>query len=581
MIAPVTGTYYLGVSGSNNTVYDPAVAGSGVSGNTATYTLTIKREDAAVSSISGITAVAASGTAAQSALPSANTGQTITLTGIDFNSNDQVVFENVDSSGRLTAFNVTPTAIAPDGTSMTVVVPVNASTGMVRLARELTGRFLQIVPTLTSFDDFSGVYHGGFMRFTGTGIYEQGLAVSFGGQTLVDHSPFTGLDAFSNTTVDISAVPEGLPTGPIRITTLGGTSAAFGPTFTTMTALATTGTAANGGIASANPGQAITLNGTAVSINTDVMFLVSHSNGAAHQRVVNPTVVNGTTDITVTVPTDAITGVVQIVGDQLNAARLLQIVPVVTNADLTFVNVNQANIRLTGLGFIEDNGTRYTFNTITVLDAGKTTGPDVFSNNTLADMVLPYSDNLFGAVTVTTAGGTSAPFSVGFAQLVSTAKSGMPANGAAASANPGQTVTLTGSGFTAQTDIVAKFLDDSGNLVIQGFNPNSGSVTGGGTQALLTIPTNYNGAFAVHILGSSFAPLLQIVPVVTSIDVNGTNSARVTGQGMVEGNGTVYHLGSTDLTDTAQGTGPDVFSSGTIADFTLPVGGPGNFRLTT
>ena len=57
-IVQVTGTYYLGVSGSNNTVYNPAVALSGVSGNTATYTLTIKREDAVVSSITGMTAVA-------------------------------------------------------------------------------------------------------------------------------------------------------------------------------------------------------------------------------------------------------------------------------------------------------------------------------------------------------------------------------------------------------------------------------------------------------------------------------------------------------------------------------------------
>jgi hypothetical protein len=356
-IVPVTGTYYLGVSGYANTTYDPTVANSGNNASyLGLYTLTIKREDAAVSSITGITAVATSGNAAQTSLPSANTGQTITLTGTGFVSGDTVVFETVDSNGRLALTSaITPATIAVDGTSMTVVVPVNAATGMVRLTRELTGRYLQIVPTLTSQDDFSTTYHGATLQLSGSGVYEQGLAVSFGGQTLIDRSPFTGPDAFSNTTVNVT-VPDGVPVGPFRITTLGGTSVAFGPAFTGITALATTGTPASGA-ASANPAQAITLTGTGLSLTTDVIFLVSDASGNVTERLVNPTAAGGTTSITVTVPTDAITGVVQIVGDQLNSARLLQIVPVVTNADLTSVNAASASFQLTGSGFIEDKGT--------------------------------------------------------------------------------------------------------------------------------------------------------------------------------------------------------------------------------
>ena len=182
---------------------------------------------------------------------------------------------------------------------------------------------------------------------------------------------------------------------------------------------------------------------------------------------------------------------------------------------------------------------------------------------------------------VTTAGGTSAPFSVGYTQLTSVATTGTPANAGLASANPGQTVTLTGSNFTAQTDIVAKFFDDNGTLIVQNFNPNVGSVINGGTQLQLTIPTSYNGAFALHVVGSTFAPLLQIVPVVTSVDVTSTNAVQVIGQGLVEGNGTVYQFGNGIVTDTVVNGDPNVFSSGTFSNVTLPVQGVGSFTVTT
>jgi hypothetical protein len=580
-IVLATGTYYLGISGYNNNTYDPNVAGSGNnSGNLGAYTLTIRREDALVTSITGITAVAASGTPAQAALPSANTGQTITLTGSGFTVSDQVVFETVDSSGRMTlTAGITPSTVAADGTSLTVVVPANTSTGMVRLARELVGRYLQIVPTISSADDTSSIYHGGNLHLIGTGIYEQGLAISYGAQILVDKSPFTGPDAVANTIVD-STVPEGVPTGPYRITTLGGTSAPFGSTFTSISSTAGSGTPANAGIASANPGQTITLNGTGLTTSTDVVFLVVDASGNVSERIVNPSTaaVNGTS-LTIVVPQDSITGAVQIVGDQLNSALTLQIVPIITNVDLTSVSATSAAFRITGSGFVEDKNTVYHIGGVTVIDRGTTTGPDVFSTNTLSDITLPYSDSLFGAVSMTTAGGTSAPFTVGFTQLNSTAATGTPANAGSPSANPGQTLTLIGTGLKTSTDIVVKFYDDSGNVNVQNFNPTTAAADG--TSATLAIPTNYNGAFPLLVIGSSFAPLLQIVPVVTSFDVNGVNTAQITGRGFVEANLTSYNFPGATIVDTAQGTGPDIVSSGTVGNLNLPVAGAGNFTITT
>ena len=52
------------------------------------------------------------------------------------------------SNGQLSTQVVTPSSVASDGTSLSVVVPANAASGMVRLEREGGGLFLQVVPTL-------------------------------------------------------------------------------------------------------------------------------------------------------------------------------------------------------------------------------------------------------------------------------------------------------------------------------------------------------------------------------------------------------------------------------------------------
>jgi len=53
---------------------------------------------------------------------------------------------------------VIPTSVAGDGTSLVVVVPADAVTGLVRLPDEPAGLLLQIVPTLTDVDVTSGFY---------------------------------------------------------------------------------------------------------------------------------------------------------------------------------------------------------------------------------------------------------------------------------------------------------------------------------------------------------------------------------------------------------------------------------------
>jgi hypothetical protein len=453
----------------------------------------------------------------------------------------------------------------------------------VRLAREAAGRFLQVVPTLTDVTQTSvgGSFHGQNLQLAGTGLIEGDLAVLFGPATLADTGGVSGLDVFGTNSLLNTTVPSGVPTGPIRVRTFGGTSEAFGLTFTSITATAASGTPADAGQASANPGQTVLLNGTGLDLSTDVVFLVSDPSGNVSQRTVRPVAVDDTgTQITVLVPTEAVTGPVSVVGDTLASQVLLQVVPVVSGVDLTSVDVNNAFLTISGLGLIEGNGTRYQLGSVSIVDPGVSTGPDAFSSNTRANVSTAFSDGLFGSVAVTTAGGTSAPFSVGYTDLEAAAFSGTPADGGQASANPGQVVTVLGSGLSLATDLVGRYFNDAGNLVVQNLNP--GFVSADGTEAQVTVPGHWTGAFALNVVGSDLAPLLQVVPTLTGIDVSGVGFATLFGSGLVEGGGTVYRFAGVDRPDPDAGsTTVDVFSSGTRANVVLPVHGLGELTVTT
>src|SRR6266850_4441297 len=541
---------------------------------------------------------AASGTPAQSAVASANTGQTITLGGAGLRASDTVVFSSRDGAGTLSTQGVTPASVAADGTSLTVVVPTNATSGMVRLAGEQAGVFLQVVPTLADAD-ISSLYHGGTLALRGTGFAEGSSTVHFGAQSLADSGPISGIDVFfgvaqENDRLNV-VVPNGVPLGPITVTTLGGTSAALVRSFTGIVGVAGSGTAADSAQASANPGQAIVLQGVGLDLTTDVLFQTIDSAGNVGERIVRGTAVNAAgTELTVLVPVDGLTGAVAVVGDQHNTQALLQVVPVITRADLTSVagNGTSAQVQLRGAGFVEDRASEYSFGATVVRDDSVSSGPDVFfgfaQQNDAVNLTLPLSGDYDGAVTVKTAGGTSAPFSVGFTALQSTALSGTPADAAQASANPGQTITLVGTGLTTSLDIIARYIDTSGNEIIQLFNPATAAADG--RSATFAVPTRYNGAFAFHVFGAEATPLLQIVPLVTLVDVTGlsgsSSRAQLQGRGFVEGHGSVYSFGTGSVTDTDNsGTPIDVFFGFTqendAVNLTLPASGPGTLRVTT
>ena len=85
------------------------------------------------------------------------------------------------------------------------------------------------------------------------------MAVLMGNQRIDDVDAPATVWSVINTAGLNFTVPNGASTGPIRVSTVGGTSAAFGIGVTGMTAsVNASGTPADA-TASANPGQAITL----------------------------------------------------------------------------------------------------------------------------------------------------------------------------------------------------------------------------------------------------------------------------------------------------------------------------------
>ncbi len=114
--------------------------------------------------------------------------------------------------------------------------------------------------------------------------------------------------------------------------------------------------------------------------------------------------------MTVTVPSNAITAHVGILGDPEGTTFLLQIVPTVAS-----VVAQTGNIQLNGSGFIE-GATFYQIGALEILDgsvssAGVNVRDNASSRNNQANIAKTLSGS--GQIIVTTAGGSSAPLSFG------------------------------------------------------------------------------------------------------------------------------------------------------------------------
>jgi hypothetical protein len=197
--------------------------------------------------------------------------------------------------------------------------------------------------------------------------------------------------------------------GAISIKTAGGVSAGYTASIGSITATALSGTPANAGLASANAGQAVTLNGSGLALTSDILMRWTDINGSAQMVKLSPSAVSADgTSATLIVPQYA-NGVfaLQLFGS--TSQPLLQIVPTITAVDV------QDRTVLFGSGFVEGAGS-YSFAGASVADTpADANNVDVYYDQPTQNQnggaylnrtALPVHE--LGNVTVTTAGGSSA-----------------------------------------------------------------------------------------------------------------------------------------------------------------------------
>jgi hypothetical protein len=310
---------------------------------------------------------------------------------------------------------------------------------------------------------------------------------------------------------------------------------------------------------SANPGQLIRLAVQGIQSDTLIAFPVRDMAGNVSVKPVAPDFVEPETQIGYyQVPKEATTGEISVPGDP-NGPFLLQIVPVISGVDVEGLQGSLATVVLRGLGFSEGDGL-YRFGNTQVIDPDTGTElVNVHFENFLNDFVrlsLPLSADVFGAITVTTQGGTSAAMVQSLRSLNSTAIVGTPLNPTLASANPGQSITFLGDRLTNSTDFISTYQNSSGDLVWTLINPSF--VSADGTSAEIQVPLRFNASSVWSSLGSSFKPILQVVPRALAATIDAPGRIRIDGYGFQEGPSSQYQIGAMGFRD------PD--NSGNLVD---------------
>jgi hypothetical protein len=216
-------------------------------------------------------------------------GTSVTVTGTNFTGATAVSFNGVAA-----------TFAVASATSITATVPTGASTGPITVTTgggtaTTSSSFSVTVqtqaPTITSFAPASGPV-GTSVTLTGTS-FTGATAVSFNG---------TSSSSFSVTspTSIVAAVPAGASTGPIGVTTPGGTATSASSFSVTVVAQAPTVTSFSP--ASGTVGTSVTISGTSLAGATSVKF-----NGTAASFTVK-----SATSITAAVAAGASTGPISV-----------------------------------------------------------------------------------------------------------------------------------------------------------------------------------------------------------------------------------------------------------------------------
>ena len=353
---------------------------------------------------------------------------------------------------------------------------------------------------------------------------------------------------------------------------------------TDITTVADSGTPLDPDLPSANISQDITIVGADFTMSSTVTFSVSDQNtGAVSAQNVSPNwVAADGMSMRVVVPDTATTATVSVDGF---VSPLLQIVPTIVDIDLSSATFSTgSSFFILGSGFIEGALTVH-FGTVDVVDTSPSSGPDVFQSNLGAGYDKAGNDALSvsvpagaspGPITVSTAGGTSAPMPISLTGITATALEGIPAI-SGASANPGQSVRISGNGFDYTTDVIFPTVNTSGTLSNVAVNPHFVSPDG----TLMEVQTPEDAiSGAIRVLGAGPTVVLQVVPTLERVEDIGGGQVRLLGGGFTKNALTVtFAVGgaANPATFVVSGT----FLSNDTLVLTKPAGGAGLVYVET
>ncbi|MGK8524416.1 IPT/TIG domain-containing protein [Nocardia asteroides] len=431
-------------------------------------------------------------------------GNTITLTGTRLTGTTAVRFGTTPATSFTVISDTQITAVAPTGTG-TVDITVTTTGGV---SNAVTYTYVP-TPALTAVAPTSGPETGGnTITLTGTG-FTGTTAVRFG------TTPATSFTVISDTQITAVA-PTGTGTVDITVTTIGGTSNALTYTYVptpALTAVAPTSGPETGG-------NTITLTGTRLTGTTAVRF---GTTPATSFTVVSDTQITavaptgtGTVDITVTTTGGVSNGVLYTF---VAAPALVSLAP--TSGPETGGNT----VVLTGTDLT---------GTTTVTFGATPAASFVVDSDTQITAVAPTGTGTVD-VTVTTAGGTSTPLTYTYVPapvLASIQPNSGPETG-------GNTITLTGTGFTDTTAVTFDGTPAVSFTVISDTQITAVAPTGTGT-ADITVTTVGGTSNALTYTYVPTPALTTITPT-TGPETGGT-AVVLTGTGFTETTG--VHFGA-------------------------------------
>ncbi len=403
--------------------------------------------------------------------PSAGTtagGTTVTLTGTNFTTATDVFFGSTDVTSSNFTIN--------NSTSITVSSPAHAA-GLVSVTVKNPGATsggqpytFVTPPTLGTVAPSSGSTAGGTsVNLTGTG-FNTATDVFFGA---TDVTSFT---INSNTSITVSSPAHAAGAGNVTVENPGGTSASQPYTFVTPPTLGTVAPSAG----TTAGGTTVTLTGTNFDTATDVFF------GAVD---VTSFTIDSNTSITVSSPAHA-AGLVSVTVENPGATSGGQPYTFVTPPTLGTVAPSAG--KAAGGTSVTLTGTSFTTATDVFFGADDVTSFTINSNTSIT-VSSPAHAAGGVSVTVENPGGTSGGQPYTF-DPIPTLTGISPPNGSTVGGN---TVTLTGTGFTGATDV------NFGGTDIQNTGCGGGpcfSVTNDTTISVTNIPGGAAGAVDVDVV---------------------------------------------------------------------------------